>query len=73
MTKLLEKAILRVRELPDDRQDVLAELMLDFAISRIWRPTEAQLAEIELAKQEAHEGKFATEEEMAEVWNQFRR
>jgi hypothetical protein len=74
MSKLLEKAISRVRELPEERQEVLAELMLDFADQPDeWVLTEAQLAEVELAKQEVREGKIATEEEMAEVWRRFRR
>ncbi len=74
MSKLLEKAISRVRELPEERQEVLAELMLDFADQPDeWVLTEAQLAEVELAKQEVREGKIATEEEMVEVWRRFRR
>lgn len=74
MSKLLEKAISRVRELPEERQEALAELMLDFADHPDeWVLTDAQLAEVELAKQEAREGKFASEEEMAEIWRSFRR
>jgi predicted transcriptional regulator len=72
MTKLMEKAISSVLELPEDRQDALAELMLDFA-GQPSLVTDEQLADIELSKQEAREGKFATDEEMAEVWRLFRR
>jgi hypothetical protein len=72
MTKLMEKAISRVRELPEDRQDALAELMLDFT-EQPGQLNDAQLADIELAKQEAREGKFATDKEMADVWRLFHR
>ncbi|HEV2560607.1 MAG TPA: hypothetical protein VGT78_00565 [Rhizomicrobium sp.] len=74
MTKLMEKAISRVRDLPEERQDALAELMLDFADQPGgWLLTAEQLADVELAKQEVREGKFATEEEMADVWHRFQR
>jgi hypothetical protein len=74
MSKLLEKAISRVRELPEERQEALAELMLDFADHpEEWALTDAQLADVEFAKQEAREGKFASEQEMAEIWRSFRR
>lgn len=33
--------------------------------------TEAQVAEVELARREVREGKIATEAEMAEVWRRF--
>jgi len=72
MTRLMEKAISRVRALPEDRQDAIAEFMLDFA-GEPASLTDEQLAEIERAKQDAREGKFATDEEMAEVWRLFRR
>lgn len=74
MNALLEKAVARIRELPEDRQQELAEIMLDFADNPdAWAPSAAQLAGIDLAKQEAREGKFATEEEMAETRRRFRR
>ena len=68
MTKLLEKAISRIRELPEDRQDELAEMLLDCADQPRVILTPEQIAEVELAIQEADEGKFATEEEMAALW-----
>jgi predicted transcriptional regulator len=68
MTKLLEKAISRIRELPEDRQDELAEMLLDCADQPKVILTPEQIAEVELAIQEADEGKFATDEEMAALW-----
>ena len=74
MNALLEKAVARIRELPEERQNELAEIMLDFAAaSQAWTPTNDQLAEIEAAKLEARKGEFATDEEMAETWRRFRR
>ena len=68
MTKLLEKAISRIRELPEDRQDELAEMLLGCADQPRVTLTPEQIAEVELAIQEADEGKFATDEEMAALW-----
>ena len=75
MNALLEKAVARIRELPEDRQNELAEIMLDLAENpgAWWTPSADQLAEIEIAKREAREGEFATDEEMAETWRRLRR
>ena len=74
MNALLEKAVARIRELPEERQSELAEIMLDLAEDAgSWMLTDEQLAEVELAKQEARRGEFATDEEMAETWRRFRR
>lgn len=74
MSDLLEKAVARIRALPEERQNELAEIMLEMADNPdSWTPTAEQLAEIEAAKREARDGKFATDEEMAETWRRFRR
>ena len=48
MTKLLEEAIAKVRELPEDEQDRAAGLLLDFAApnSQGYHLTDEQLAEV---------------------------
>jgi hypothetical protein len=73
MTKLLEQAIQTVKNLPDSQQDVAAKFLLAFANPEAHRYqlSDAQLAEIELAKREVREGKIATEAEMTEVWKRF--
>ena len=71
MTKLLEKAISRGRELPEDRQDELAEMLLDCADQPEVILTPEQMSELELSIKEADEGKFATEEEVAALWKRF--
>lgn len=75
MTKLLEEAIATVRELPDGDQDMAAKFLLGFANpdAHTYQLTDEQVAEVERAKREVREGKIATDSEMAEVWQRFRR
>jgi hypothetical protein len=74
MTKLLEQAIATVKELPEPQQDIAAKFLLAFANPKAkrYQLSNAQLAEVELAKREVREGKIATEAEMTEVWQRFR-
>ena len=71
MSALLQKAIARLQELPEDRQDELAEIVLDLADGPKFTLTPEQMAELELSIKEADEGKFATEEEVAALWKRF--
>ncbi len=73
MTKLLDEAIEKLRNLPDNDQDIAAKFLLEFANpdQRNVRLNEAQIAEIKLAQEEVREGKFATDAEMTEVWQHF--
>jgi hypothetical protein len=72
MTKLLEKGIEAVRALPDDRQDMAGELLLNIAKNDPqYRLTAEQLHDVKLALQEAEQGEFAAEEETAESWKKF--
>jgi len=73
MTKLLEQAIEKVQRLPETEQNRAVELLLGFADSgqARYRLTDEQLAEVERARQEAREGKFASDEEMAALWRRF--
>jgi len=73
MTKLLEQAIATVKELPEPQQDIAAKFLLAFANpdAHRYQLDDAQVAQVELAKREVHEGKIATEAEMAEVWRRF--
>jgi hypothetical protein len=75
MTKLLEQAIATIRELPDREQDVAAKFLLGFANpdAERYQLTDEQVAEVELAKQEARAGKIATDAEMEDVWRRFGR
>jgi hypothetical protein len=73
MTKLLDEAIATIKELPEPQQDVAARFLLAFANpdNPRFQLTDAQAAEVELARQEVRQGKIATEAEMAEVWRRF--
>ena len=72
MTKLMEKAISKLRALPQERQDELAELIIDLAQEAHYTLTAAQRAEVTAAMDEADRGEFATESELAALWKKFR-
>ncbi len=72
MTKLLDKAISKLRALSHERQDELAEVILDLADEANYTLTEAQIAEVKAAMGEADRGDFATESELAALWKKFR-
>jgi len=63
MNKLLEDAVATVRELPDADQEIAAKFLLNFANPDAgrYRLTDAQVAEVEIAKSEVREGKIATD------------
>ena len=75
MTKLLEEAIAKARELPEEEQDVAAEAMLS-AIHQAepgCRLTPEQVAEVERIRQGLRDGteRLATNEEMNATWGEF--
>jgi hypothetical protein len=70
MTRLLEQAMETVFVLPDDVQDELARMLLQFAgvdqpPMQLTAVEEADLAE---ADAEVLRGEFATDEEIAAMW-----
>jgi hypothetical protein len=72
MTKLLEKGIEVVGALPEDRQDMAGELLLNIAKNEPqYRLTTEQIEDLKLAIAEADRGEFATDKEMAESWKKF--
>ncbi len=73
MTKLLDAALRRARSLPDKEQDELASFMMDFIESRTsdFELADEQVAEVKLSMQDAREGKFAIDEEVAALWKTF--
>jgi hypothetical protein len=70
MTRLLEQAIEIVSALPDDVQDDLARILLQFA--GVEQPpyvlTSEEEADINASLDEAERGEFATEEEVRAMW-----
>jgi hypothetical protein len=73
MTRLLDEAVAKVRELGEEEQDYTAAMLLGFADREAdkYQLTSEQVAEVELARKEAKEGLFATDEEMRELWRRF--
>ena len=73
MTKLLDEAVTKVRGLSEAEQDYAAAMLLGFADRDAdnYPLTREQVAEVELARQEAKQGLFASDDEMAELWRRF--
>jgi predicted transcriptional regulator len=72
MTKLLEEAIKRVRELPEAEQDEAAEILLSVA-SRKGEPVrldDETRAAIREGRDQARRGEFVSDEEMAAFFRQ---
>ncbi len=72
MTKLLEQAIAKIRELPEADQDFAAEVLFDLAAKhaepeKLDAETRAAIAE---GLAQAARGEFVSEEEMAEFFRQ---
>ena len=70
MTRLLEEAIQKVKALPEPDQDVAAEFLLGFAEAERdrYRLSQEQLQEVELAKEQARKGEFASPADMDSLW-----
>jgi selenocysteine lyase/cysteine desulfurase len=73
MTKLLEDAIEKVKELPKERQDELARMLIDVAASDLspYQLTDAEAALIEERIAAVHRGEIASDEEVAAMWRRF--
>jgi hypothetical protein len=73
MTKLLDEAVAKVRALSDVEQDRIAAMLLGFADREAdeYQLSPQQIAEVELARQEAKYGLFASDDEMADLWRRF--
>ncbi|HEY5048220.1 MAG TPA: hypothetical protein VII49_09390 [Rhizomicrobium sp.] len=74
MTKLLDSAIVRVRDLPDSEQDAAAELLLEFADQPARSLlSEEQADEVRLSLQELREGRVVSQDELTALWRKFDR
>jgi len=73
MTKLAS-AIEMIRDMPEDRQDLAADLLLNLVSGEAFpiEPDAAHLAEIELAKSEADAGDFASDDDVSALWKKHR-
>ena len=69
MTKLLEEVLRKVGELPEERQDDAAHMLLEMLESDAsgYQLTDDQVREVNLARDEVKKGLFATDEEVEKV------
>ncbi len=67
MTKLLDEAVRRIRELPETDQDEAAEILFSLVSKRTERVSldEETRAAVREGKTQAARGEFASDEEMA--------
>ena len=75
-TKMLTKALERVEAWPAEAQDRLAEIAIEIeaALDGLeYKSSAAELAGIDRGLKAAAEGRFATDEEVAQAFSRFRR
>ena len=74
MTKLLEQAIEKIRQLPESDQDEAAELLFGLIAKREepLKLDDATRQAIHRGLEEVRDGKLATDEQVAAVFNRYR-
>jgi hypothetical protein len=74
MTELLEIAVAAARELPPNRQDEMARVMLTIVAENdeVVELTEAEIASIAESRKQAALGNFATDEQVQALWAKYR-
>ena len=76
MTKLLDQAIAKVRELPEEEQERAAHSLMVFAeLAKLgkYKLGSEERAAIEESKTQARRGEFATDEEVDAAYRRFRK
>jgi hypothetical protein len=70
MTELLERAIARVRALPESMQDDAARMLLSYAgeDEAFYRLTPEEEADLAASDEEVARGDFATDEDIRAIW-----
>ena len=68
MSELVERAVAAMRELPPDRQEELAEMMLFYAREPVVQLTPEEEEALEVSEEAAARGEFATDEEVEAIW-----
>jgi hypothetical protein len=72
MTTLLDQGIQAIRELSDERQDMAGEILLTLAASAPrYQLTAEQIEDLKLGVAQADKGEFASDEEVAKMWQKF--
>lgn len=76
MTKLLDEAIAKVRELPEEEQERAAESLMIFAeLARqgVYKLSAEERAAIDASKAQVRRGELATDAEVEAAYARFRR
>jgi len=76
MTKLLDEAIAKVRELPDEDQERAAEALMAFAElakQGVYQLSAEERRAIEASKAQVRRGELATEAEVEAAYARFRK
>jgi len=76
MTKLLDEAIAKVRELPDEDQERAAEALMAFtalAKQGVYQLSAEERRAIEASKAQVRRGELATEAEVEAAYARFRK
>lgn len=73
MTKLLQQAVEKLSQLPEERQDELARMLMETAALDLqpYQLTEGERNEVEASLIEVERGAIATDEEVTAVWQRF--
>ena len=73
MTTLLTQAIEKLSQLPQERQDELAKMLIDVAAQDLspYQLTDEERKDVEAALKEVERGEFATDREVAAMWQRF--
>ncbi len=73
MTKLLEEAVEKLSQLPEERQNELARMLIDVAAQDLspYQLTDDERTAIEEALAQAERGEFASDAEVAAMWERF--
>ena len=73
MTKLLDEVIARVRALPEEDQDDIAEVLAAVLDNRESVPplTDEQVEAVKRSQEAVRRGEVASNEEMNELWRRF--
>ena len=72
MTKLMDKAIEAVSKLPEDRQDALAEALLNLADRSVYELSAAEREAVEEGLADVEAGRVIGEEEITALFTRFR-
>ncbi len=70
MTSLLEQAVDTARNLPPQRQDEIAQIMLLFAgdESSLIELSDEEYASFDISIEQANRGEFASDDEIKAIW-----